>query len=467
MNLTFYAQILKLGKSLASNDCLTKSSKIEEKSCDGKPGNDGELTVNFNSSSRLLSGRNETGTFVSVTPTGEKADKGVIIHEFLEKKNQDFASGQTPTNIKQDPERDGDVFKNSSISNIASNSSGQEMTLFEAQSETYLYVPTNKIEPEQTSSAGQENVINSSNTEEKIPVNELGDDHELSRNSSFSPGSLSDQSRNETPKIAFISSGNTIFNEFLVNPVSDSGFQSLSHEGQETEDDFEGCQTLAVKGQEVEGAQKGIENWTLSEIVSNSFGHEVIFFELPTSEAQTLSGLNNESAPRNSKNERKPNKKTSVKSPVRKRLSLNSSSDSGSTSEEDCPSPPAKSRKSVNKRQKSYKTVGKFCCPECLFRSDHVSSIYTHAANKHYFVQLAELHKTRVMMNDREFCSECPYRSIANLGRYVLHVGGKHKRFNEFIPPDLVEAYNLLPSKKTNFGYNQVSNVLDLFFHRH
>jgi hypothetical protein len=42
---------------------------------------------------------------------------------------------------------------------------------------------------------------------------------------------------------------------------------------------------------------------------------------------------------------------------------------------------------------------------------DNASSVYTHAAQKHYYSQLAELFKTN-FMRENGVCTECPSRPL-------------------------------------------------------
>jgi hypothetical protein len=111
-------------------------------------------------------------------------------------------------------------------------------------------------------------------------------------------------------------------------------------------------------------------------------------------------------------------------------------------------------RKSINKPQRE-KTQQKYNCPECQFSFDHVSSIYTHSAVKHYHSELSKLHRENFMLTENKFCFQCPDRNLNDVGRYVLHIGGKHKVIHQFLPPNLIEQYDLLPDKKMNSAYNQ------------
>ena len=121
--------------------------------------------------------------------------------------------------------------------------------------------------------------------------------------------------------------------------------------------------------------------------------------------------------------------------------------------------PPDHCHKSINRTPKSSEMLQ---CPECEYSSNHVSTIYTHSAYKHYHPQLAILKRNRVMMNEQGFCSECPYRSITDLSTYIHHIGAKHKRMRDFIPEGLVNAYESLPSKKAHIGYNKNSSQKSL-----
>lgn len=48
---------------------------------------------------------------------------------------------------------------------------------------------------------------------------------------------------------------------------------------------------------------------------------------------------------------------------------------------------------------------------ECELTFDHASTLYTHAAGKHYYNQLVDLFKTNFMRSDG-MCTGCPNRPI-------------------------------------------------------
>ena len=110
--------------------------------------------------------------------------------------------------------------------------------------------------------------------------------------------------------------------------------------------------------------------------------------------------------------------------------------------------------KAVSRKQNRSKAV-KYKCPECSYSSDHVSSIYSHSAYKHYFQLLADLYERQFMMTTSKVCTQCPGRSLAQVPMYVLHIGGKHKMIHKFISREIVELYEKFPAKKSNLGYNQ------------
>ena len=112
------------------------------------------------------------------------------------------------------------------------------------------------------------------------------------------------------------------------------------------------------------------------------------------------------------------------------------------------------SRKIVDGNENKLK-ADKYKCPECSFASDHVSSIYTHSASKHYFCQLEDLHKNQFMMTPSKVCIQCPGRSVANIHKYIPHIGGKHKMIHLFISRVIVRLYEKFPAKTVNLGYNQ------------
>ena len=106
-----------------------------------------------------------------------------------------------------------------------------------------------------------------------------------------------------------------------------------------------------------------------------------------------------------------------------------------------------------NNNESTPKKERRYQCPECDFGANFVSTIYTHAAMRHYYSQIANLHSQRFMINN-DCCSECPGRSISEVGKYVLHIGGKHKAFSQFLTPKLRSIYDELPKKKTYIGYD-------------
>ena len=118
-------------------------------------------------------------------------------------------------------------------------------------------------------------------------------------------------------------------------------------------------------------------------------------------------------------------------------------------------------RRSINKVQRTT-TEKKYKCPECKFGFNHVSSVFTHSAVKHYSSELSKLHRDQFMLSDDKFCLKCPDRNLSEVSRYVLHVGGKHKMIQQFFPQHLIGQYDLLPIKKMNSAYNHSKHDKDL-----
>lgn len=109
-----------------------------------------------------------------------------------------------------------------------------------------------------------------------------------------------------------------------------------------------------------------------------------------------------------------------------------------------------------NNMRNAKEQLKKYQCPECNFGANFVSTIYAHSAMKHHYAKIAGLRNKRFMLNDENCCSECPMRLISEAGKYVLHIGGKHRAMVQFLTPKLASLYAQLPKKKNYIGYELI-----------